>query len=168
MNNLLIYNNLLNNPRAGPKRPRTYRLRESLLWDNSFTDDEIRQRFLFRRDSILFIVDVVHDDLVRPTNRNHALSVETQVLAALRFFACGSFDQVVGDVIGIDKSTMCRLITEFCTAMNRHCQEFIRFPFGDDAKNVSKQGFPLTSSTVRFSFPSALILPVITKHLCVW
>ena len=90
MNNLINNNLLLND--VNVRRQRTYRLRESPLWDDSFTDDEIRQRFRFRRDSIRYIIDVLYDDLVRPTNRNHALSVETQVLAALRFFASASFE----------------------------------------------------------------------------
>ena len=120
------------------RRPRTYRLRESPLRDESFTDEEIRARFRFRRDSILYIMDIVYEDLVRPTNRNHALSVETQVLAALRFFACGSFLQVIGDVVGIDKSTMSRLVTGFCATLNRRVNEFIKFPFDDGEKRVDR------------------------------
>ena len=139
MNNLINNNLLLND--VNVRRQRTYRLRESHLWDDSFTDDEIWQRFRFWRDSIRYIINVLYDDLIRPTNRNHTLSVETQVLAALRFFASGSFEQVIGDVIGIDKSTMSRVITGFCAALNHWAQEFIKFPFNNDEKNASKEGF---------------------------
>ena len=58
MNNILHNNLLLNRHRlyenipAQPRRrPRTYRLRENPLLQN-FTDEEIRARFRFRRDSI--------------------------------------------------------------------------------------------------------------------
>ena len=93
-------NNLCNDAFYGnpARRPRQYRLRESPLMD-VYTDG----------DSINFITNLVYNDLVRPTKRNHALTVETQVLIALRFFACGSFQQVIGDVIGVDKSTVSRL-----------------------------------------------------------
>ena len=89
-------NNLYNDAFYGnpARRPRQYRLRESPLMD-VYTDGEIRDRFRFRRDSINFITNLVYNDLVRPTKRNHALTVETQVLIALRFFACGSFQQVI-------------------------------------------------------------------------
>ena len=123
------------------RRERTYRLRESPLWDNSYTDEEIRNRFRFRRDSIVYLIELLHNDLVRPTNWNHALSVETQVLAALRFLACGAFKQVVGDSIGIDKSTSSRIVVAFCNALNRRAGDFIKFPFDDDEKNKAKQGF---------------------------
>ena len=134
---------MVNNNAVGQnaRRPRTYRLRDSPLWDNTYSDNDIRQRFRFRRDSIQFIIDTVHDDLVRPTNRNHALSVSTQVLTALRFFACGSFQQVVGDIIGIDKSTVSRVVVEFCKALNRQKNDFIKFPLDDDEKDAIKQGF---------------------------
>uniref|UniRef100_A0A3B4U9L6 DDE Tnp4 domain-containing protein n=1 Tax=Seriola dumerili TaxID=41447 RepID=A0A3B4U9L6_SERDU len=38
--------------------------------------------------------------------RSHSLCVEEQVVIALRFYASGSFHQVVGDNIGVDKSTV--------------------------------------------------------------
>jgi hypothetical protein len=69
----------------------------------------------------------VYDDLLRPTQRNHALSVETQVMAGLCYFASGSLQQVVGDVIGIDKSFVSRNM-------------FVRFP-RDAEKNERKETF---------------------------
>ena len=69
----------------------------------------------------------MYDDLVRPTQRNHALSVETQVMAGLCYFASGSLQQVVGDVIGIDKSFVSRNM-------------FVRFP-RDAEKNERKETF---------------------------
>ena len=71
----LLYGNV---PR---RRPRTYRFCECPLLNN-FTDAEIRNRFRFTRDTIFYQKHLVHDDLVR--RRNHALSVTTQVLIALR------------------------------------------------------------------------------------
>ena len=43
------------------------------------------------------------DSVFGGTPFNISLTVETQVLAALRSFASGSSQQVIGDVIGIDK-----------------------------------------------------------------
>uniref|UniRef100_A0A3P9LKX3 DDE Tnp4 domain-containing protein n=1 Tax=Oryzias latipes TaxID=8090 RepID=A0A3P9LKX3_ORYLA len=44
--------------------------------------------------------------LQQRTRRSHSLSVEQQVLIGLRFYASGTFYQVVGDNIGVDKSTV--------------------------------------------------------------
>ena len=61
-------------------------------------------------ESILFITDLLTGDLCRDTRRNHALQPLTQVLVALRFYASCSFLQVVGDTVGVDKSTVSRVV----------------------------------------------------------
>ena len=96
------------------RRPRTYRHRPSQLMD-TYTEKEIHDRFRFCRRSIDFICDIVDEDLRRPTNRNHALSVEIQVLASLRFLASGSFYQV--DFLRVVVSTKLGLM--WLVLMNR-------------------------------------------------
>lgn len=85
------------------RRPRTFRLKE-FVTNNIFSDKEIRNCFRFSRENIAYLVDLLREDLQRPTQRSYALSVETQVLIARKFFACNSYQQVVGDVIGVEKS----------------------------------------------------------------
>ena len=45
----------------------------------------------------MFLSDLVRNDPERETRRNHALTVEQQVMITLRFLASGSFLQVIGD-----------------------------------------------------------------------
>ena len=123
-----------------PRRPRVYRHRPSQLQD-TFTDEEIRNRYRFRRDSIALICDLVRQDLQRPTRRNHALSVETQVLASLRFLASGCFYQVDADILGIDKSTVCRVLERFCRALLAKKNDFVKFPFTDAEKDENNEKF---------------------------
>jgi hypothetical protein len=156
MNNI-IFNNVQDlygrrDLRRG-RRPRQYRHRPSPLLD-VFTNEEIRARYRFTRESIYFICDLLHDDLVRPTNRNHALSVETQVLAGLRYLASGSFQQVVGDVLGIDKSSVSRCVTQFCESLVNKRHLFIKFPRTRVEKDRLKHkffnvgGFPSTIAVI--------------------
>ena len=140
MNNALFNNNLVVHRNFPPRRPRVYRHRPSQLQD-TFTDGEIRNRYGFRRDSIAFICNLVRQDLQRPTQRNHALSVETQVLASLRFLASGCFYQVDADILGIDKSSVCRVLDSFCRALVAKKNDFIKFPFTDAKKTENKEKF---------------------------
>ena len=94
----------------------------------NFTEEELRSRFRFGRESIEFLVKVLRDDLERQTSRNHALSPTVQVLVALRFFASGSFLQVIGDTVGLPKSTVCRIIRDVSAALIQKRNEFIRWP----------------------------------------
>jgi hypothetical protein len=89
-----------------PRRERRYRPR-GLNIDN-LHDGELRARYRFGRNAINYITNLLHEDLVRDTQRGHALEPQQQVLIALRFFASGSFLQVVGDSLGLDKSTVSR------------------------------------------------------------
>ena len=43
----------------------------------------------------MFLVDLLHDDLVRPTHRSRSLSPSDVVCVALRFYATGSFQLVI-------------------------------------------------------------------------
>ena len=74
-------------------------------------------RSRFGRESILFITNLVARDISRNTRRNHALHPLHQVLIALRFYASGSFLQVIGDTFGIDKSTVSRVINDVTRAL---------------------------------------------------
>ncbi|XP_066931127.1 putative nuclease HARBI1 [Clytia hemisphaerica] len=132
--NMILYGNLQR------RRPRTYRLKD-FMHNNTFSDEDIRMRFRFSRQGIVFLTNLLRQDLQRPTQRNHALSVESQVLISLKFLACGSFQQVVGDVIGVDKSTVSRIVPQFCQALNRKRNQFIVFPTTAQQKTEIKQGF---------------------------
>ena len=139
MNNAL-YNNVVFARQHPPRRPRVYRHRPSQLLD-VFTDEEIRNRYRFRRDSLQYICSLVEEDMQRPTNRNRALSVEIQVLACLRFLASGCFYQVDADILGIDKSSVCRALTKFCESLVRKKDMFFDFPFTVDQKKENKYKF---------------------------
>ncbi|KAL9978170.1 hypothetical protein ACROYT_G015661 [Oculina patagonica] len=106
MANLLFFN-----VDGGHRRPQKFRLSTNCLIDG-FTDKELRARYRFGRQSILYITNLLAGDLRRSTARNHALLPLHQVLIALRFFASGSFLQVIGDTVGVDKSTVSRAVTD--------------------------------------------------------
>ena len=60
-----------------------------------YDDVDLFDRYQFRRHDIMDLVDLV-DDNIEISNRKGSLTTTLQVLVALRFFACGSFQLVVG------------------------------------------------------------------------
>ena len=94
----------------------------------NFTDEELRNRFRFGRQGIGYITNLVADEIHRSTRRNHALPALQQVLIALRFYASGSFLQVIGDTAGVDKSTVSRVVTNVSNALIAKQSEFITWP----------------------------------------
>ena len=60
----------------------------------------------FPRPAVEKICNMLADDLSRPTARSNALPVETQVLAALQFYATGSFQWMVGRSCRVSQSSV--------------------------------------------------------------
>ena len=82
------------------------RFHQHKIFLDDFSDEELRSKYRFGRDSIEFLTEILEDDLERLTKKNHALSPTLQILVALRFFASGSFLQVIGDTVGLPKSSV--------------------------------------------------------------
>ena len=58
------------------------------------TDEELRKRYRFGREGLQKIEDLIGEDLERETLRSQALTPMQQIVTALRFYACGSFQMV--------------------------------------------------------------------------
>ena len=105
-----------------PRRPRQFKPAINI---ETFTDEELRNRFRFGRQGIGYITNVIADELRRSTRRNRALPPLQQVLVALRFHASGSFLQGIGDTASVDKSTVSRRVTNVSNALIAKQSEFI-------------------------------------------
>ena len=144
-------------------RERKFRQHEIFLEDVS--DEELRSRYRFGRDSIEFLTEILKNDLQRQTKRNHALSPTQQILVALRFFASGSFLQLIGDTVGLPKSSVSRAVKDVSLALAQKQNEFILWPSPAELREVKrgfydKGGFPgvigcVDGTHVRIQAPTA-------------
>lgn len=82
------------------------------------------------RPSVFQLCDKLRNELTHSTKRNHALTVEMQVLIVLRFLGTGSFQAVTGgdELHGVHKSTVSRCISRFCDSLLKYLPEYIQFP----------------------------------------
>ena len=79
---------LLQLPPVQQRRPRNYRFNANLL---NYTDEELRARYRFSKESIQHIRNLIETDLPQKTNRSHVLRPIDQVLRALHFYASDNF-----------------------------------------------------------------------------
>ena len=70
-----------------------------------------------------------------------SLSVELQILTALRFYATGSFQSVIGDTHGISITTVSRCIHRVSVLLSRYINEYVAFPQEENGIRALKQGF---------------------------
>lgn len=120
-------------------RPRHYAKRPNLL--EHYSNEELYARYRFGRDDITYICNILHPHLERATLRSHALTVEEQVLIALRFYACGSFFEVIGDGLAVTKSAVGHVVHSVSSALSNLLGQFVKWPENEDDMARTKRKF---------------------------
>uniref|UniRef100_A0A8C6UX78 Putative nuclease HARBI1 n=1 Tax=Neogobius melanostomus TaxID=47308 RepID=A0A8C6UX78_9GOBI len=143
--------------------------RERVLRDRSnplemYNESELLERFRFDRATIFEIVGALTPQLQHVTERNGALSPSQQVLIALRFFASGSFQNSLGDMVNVHRTTACRAIRRVSLALMRIMGRYVRLPTQEEAARMKqdfyfKSGLPgiigcIDGTHVRIQAPS--------------
>ncbi|XP_028653142.1 putative nuclease HARBI1 [Erpetoichthys calabaricus] len=108
---------------------------------DSFDNDFLLKHFHFTRPAIQFIVDCVRDSLARVTRRSRALSVEDLVLAALSFYANGSLQRHMANLVGISQSSVSRAVATVSKVLADKVPMFVTFPSTTEDKDVMAQEF---------------------------
>ncbi|XP_019959445.1 putative nuclease HARBI1 [Paralichthys olivaceus] len=108
---------------------------------DSVSDTFLLEHFGFPRDFILYLVELLREDLSRRTQRSRAISPDVQVLAALGFYTSGSFQTSMGDTIGISQASMSRCVSNVTKALVEKAPEFIMFNRDPSSRELSSQDF---------------------------
>ena len=147
MNNLLLFGT-----------PRLYR--DRVCFDD-LREDELFQRTRLTLPIIMQLKNLLYDDLARSTLRGRALDVESQLIAALTFYASGSFQWGVSNGAGISQSSICRSIEAVTNALCDRANNCIRFPTDHTEVREIKRGFHAISN-----FPN-VIGCIDCTHICI-
>jgi len=95
---------------------------------NDLSDTEIMQMTRFPRYAVSELCEMLKDDLSRNTARSRALPIDTQMLAALQFYASGSFQWMVGRSCGLSQSAVSHCVGDVTDALLKRSPEYISFP----------------------------------------
>ena len=106
-----------------------------------FPDQNIIEKFRFSPDGIAFLTELLEEDLLRVTGRTQSLSVETQILIALRYYATGGFLELIGEGFGVNKGTVSRVVRDVSDALANQLDNFVKWPSNRQERNHVKQGF---------------------------
>ncbi|CAC5359119.1 HARBI1 [Mytilus coruscus] len=138
----------LANTQNNLRRNRIFRDRLNPL--DAYDDHELLYRYRMSRQTLMRVIDMVRDDIVYETQRSHALTPEQQTFAAIRYYATGSFQTVVGDIMGISQPSISRIVQRVSSALCRHAGQYIRFSTTPRFQQAVKEGF-----VNEFTFPNA-------------
>ncbi|KAL2099465.1 hypothetical protein ACEWY4_005945 [Coilia grayii] len=134
------------------ERRRERRRRSNTTYINAFVrtsfnplevlpDEAIIRKFRLSRGQIMELLGVVHPHLVRRTRRSFALTPAVQLLAALRFYATGSYYEVLGDGLGLSRASLSRAVTAVTDVLLLHLAERMSFPSTPEDIRRVNQGF---------------------------
>ena len=141
--------------RRAIRRERVFRDRTNPF--DSLEDTELYSRYRFRRNELLEMVHEIKPEIEHRTRRNEAVSAENQFLTALRFYATGAFQELVGDSQGIHKSTVSRIISRVSSVLAKKLPKYVQFPVDDEELKSTMDAFYSLLST---SIPAACSIPV--------
>ncbi|CAN7950423.1 unnamed protein product, partial [Ixodes hexagonus] len=121
------------------RRPRQVRPREDPFY--RYDDLDFVIRFRLSKAAAVDLLNRIEHAINQDDLRNCPLSPMNQVLVALRFYATGTFQVVLGDLWGVHKSTVCRAIKRVTIAIASLAREFVTFPTTEAERREVWQGF---------------------------
>ena len=118
---------------------------------DAYDDHEFLLRYRMTRQCLMDIIDIVRADVMHETKRSNALTPEEQTFAAIRYYATGSFQQVIGDIMGFSQPSVSRSVKRVSTALSNIAGQIIKFPMDNRQMQYVKEGF-----MNEFKFPNVL------------
>ena len=105
------------------------------------SDEQLFEMTRFPRHAVESICTLLYADLCHSTTRSNALPVDTQVLAALQFYATGSFQWMLGRSCGVSQSSVSLIIDGVTEALVKHAPAYINFATDRPAIRQQKLAF---------------------------
>lgn len=95
---------------------------------NNWDDIDFFVRFRLTKPVFVELLAMVSPALAQNENRSRIIQPEQQLLIALRFFASGSMQMVVADVVGVCAASVCNHLPLVCDAIIALLPNFIKMP----------------------------------------
>lgn len=125
--------------RIRPRKARVFRHRTNPL--DEYDDGELLKRYRLSRELILQLYEEIGAELEPQTQRNHAIPAIIKICCALRYYASGSYQAVLGDGLGIHKSSVSVIINSVTDKICHLRGRYIKFPRTFEEQRRVKEGF---------------------------
>jgi hypothetical protein len=120
----------------GPTKVRV-RVNHFEAWDES----DFFDRFRMHKRTANIVLDLVRESLDTKCNRKLVLKPEMKFLCALRFYASGSFLINVGELSGLHKSTVSKIVKQVSESIARLSPNFIKMATNEEEVAKVKRDF---------------------------
>ncbi|XP_054259884.1 putative nuclease HARBI1 [Macrosteles quadrilineatus] len=94
-----------------------------------------------RKETASIVLSLIRERLTTRTDKNRAVTPEEKFLCTLRFYASDSFFINIGELSGLHKSTVSKIINEVSVAIACLCPQFIKMATTEEDIKRVKSGF---------------------------
>ncbi|XP_021194917.3 putative nuclease HARBI1 [Helicoverpa armigera] len=108
---------------------------------SKYDGEDFRIRYRISKHAVLQIRNIL--DIEPLTERNKPINGLTQLLIFLRFIATGTSQAVLDDLIGIHKSTVCRIIQRVSRKLAELSSAYIKMPNREELREVAEGFFKI-------------------------
>ena len=84
-----------------------------------YLEETFKRRYRMSKESFFELCRLLEGDLTPHQNNSRPLSIEKQLLTALRFYASGSFEAVNGDATGISQQSVSNIVVKVSKSIAR-------------------------------------------------
>ncbi|XP_067613902.1 putative nuclease HARBI1 [Eurosta solidaginis] len=105
-----------------------------------YDDVDFRERFRMCKDAAWFVFSLIKDKIYLGA-RNNAMQPHQMFFIALRFYASGSFQQIVADLSGVLKASASRAITLVSYHLASLRPDFVLFPQTEQERLETQAAF---------------------------
>lgn len=120
---------------------RTKRYCERINPLDTYDDIDFISRYRLSKSTFQFLLDKISRNLEKETHRNYSVSGVEQFAAALRYYASGSFQIVIGDTCGLSQPSISRAISSVSKELDKLWDETIYLPVDSREIQTIKQRF---------------------------
>ncbi|KOB65959.1 putative nuclease HARBI1 [Operophtera brumata] len=125
----------------GELHGRTRITRSRPNWFQIFDEIDFFKRYRMCKRTALWILDQIAEDLEYTSDRNQSVPPVNQLLLTLRFYATGSHHIAIGDMNGVDVSTVSRVIKRVTNAIVKLRNQHIKMPGSSNEIQEKKSAF---------------------------
>lgn len=93
-----------------------------------YDDEQFRSRFRLSKLAFNYVLSLIEDDIKTTTSWNSAISPENRLLLTLNYYATGCFLGAIGDMSGVSKASVSRIVLNVSVAIAKLRPKFVKFP----------------------------------------
>ena len=116
------------------------------------------------REGIYTVCDELREDLEKSTKRSRSLPVSLQIMIALRYYASGSYMNVIGDAYGVSKMSVSRCINIVSKCIANNIKNYIKFHMSVRERQVMYDFYDIKEFPLVLGAVDGTLIPIKSRH----